>query len=579
MVLVAEMTDISKRSLSVLQAHGWQFGYYLVALLLLLTGYRCERARQNPDALAIVGQKVIDNGYFAKRYREFLQRTGATDNGLARRSMLNNLIAEELLILEARTRGYDHDAAGRQELERIKLQELLSAYHQRYIASPVATTDEELKQLFINLNTKLKARHLYAPTRRQADSLYQLLQQGIPFEQLAKTSFHDPVLRESGGLLGYFTVDEMDPAFEEAAYALKIGEVSAPVRTNDGYSIIRVDDRIGKPLLTEMEFARHRPKLQAYWTKRKIAKAAQRYADSLRSALQITFDDAVVHELWAVMKQQQPASSNEAEPITERNLPLSRDRKILQSRLGTWTIEDLQNAAQFTSAKERGWIRNEENLKDFIAGLVIRSFIVEQAKKSKLHRTTAYQQLVAENFETALLERVEQALYQEFEIPEDTLRHYYDQDPQAFAEPPRVQLQQIQLFDEKKVDFIKAQLIAGKNFSELARRYSDDRRSAELGGDLGYLAPSNLGSYSRQVLSLKVGEWIGPLEINYSYVFLKCVDKIAPKLRTYEAARAEVEKVVRALQWERVRQAKLTELRTTIPVTSFPEKLMTIQVN
>ena len=60
---------------------------------------------------------------------------------------------------------------------------------------------------------------------------------------LAKTSFNDPMLRDNGGSLGYFTVDEIDPAFEEAAFAPKIGELSQPVRTNDGYSIIRVDDR------------------------------------------------------------------------------------------------------------------------------------------------------------------------------------------------------------------------------------------------------------------------------------------------------------------------------------------------
>lgn len=572
------MTIISKRFLSYLQANGRYFACCLVTLSLF-NGSACQRMQKNPDAVAIVGKKVIDKGYFAKRYSEFRQRTGATDNGLARRSMLNNLIAEELLIMAARQRGYDHDAVGRLELERIKIQELLSAYHQRFVASQVATTDEELKRLFINLNTRLKARHLYAPTRRQADSLYQLLQRGVPFEEIAKTSFHDPVLRESGGLLGYFTVDEMDPAFEEAAYALKVGEVSPPVRTNDGYSIIRVDDRIGKPLLTETEFARHRPKLQAYWIKRKIAAAAQHHADSLRRVLQINFDDAVVHELYEAFRSQESPDRIDAEAMTESNFLPAKNGIVVRSKLGEWNIKDFQRAAQFTSPKERSWIRNEENLKDFIAGLVIRSFILDQAKRSKLHQTADYQRLVAENFETALLERVEQALFQEFEIPEDTLRHYYEQDPQMFAEPPRVQLQQIQLFDKEKADFITAQLSAGGNFSDLARRYSEDRRSAELGGDLGYLGPNNLGAYAKQVLSLKIGEWIGPLEINSSYVFLKCVDKIAPKMRSFDAARAEVEKAVRTLLWFRVRQEKVAELRARIPVTAFPEKLMTIQLN
>ncbi|MDZ7263397.1 MAG: peptidylprolyl isomerase [candidate division KSB1 bacterium] len=573
------MASITQQLLSNLQVNGRPIAFLIYVVWLSLILGNCEAIRKNPDALAVVGKKVIDKNYFAKRYREFRQRTGATDNGLARRSMLNNLIAEELLIMEARQRGYDRDGIGRQELERIKIQELLSSYHQRFITSQVTTTDDELKRLFLNLNTKLRARHLYAPTRRQADSLYQLLQQGVTFEEIAKTTFHDPALRESGGLLGYFTVDEMDPSFEEAAFALKVGEISPPVRTNDGYSIIRVEDRISKPLLTETEFARQRHKLQTYWKKRKIAQAAQRYADSLRSTLQITFNDAVIHELFEIMRKQQPSTTNESGPEIDRVIPLSPNTIVVQSRMGGWSLEDFQNAAQYTSPKERSWIRNEENLKDFIAGLVIRSFILEQAKQAKLHKTSAYQQVVAENFDTALLERIEQDLYQEFEIPEDTLRHYYERDPQLFAEPPRVQLQQIQLMDKEKANFIQAQLVAGKNFADLARRYSDDPRTAQVGGDLGYLGPNDLGAYSKQVLALKIGEWIGPLEINSSYVFLKCVDKIPPKMRPYEAVKAEVEKTVRTLQWEQVRQERLAKLRSAIPVTSFPEKLMTIQVN
>lgn len=539
----------------------------------------CERPQDHADVLAIIGKQVIDREYFLRRYKEFREKTGTQDTGLARRSVLDNLIAEAVLIWEARNRHYDTDPVGQRELERIKVQHLLNAYHRQHISDQIKVSENELLQLFVNLNTRLKARHLYAPTKSQADSLYQLLQQGADFVTLAKTRFQDPVLRESGGLLGYFTVDEMDPAFEEAAYALKIGEISLPVRTNDGYSIIRLEDRITKPLLTETEFAKHRSKLETYWKKRKTYKMTQRHVDSLRNELNIAFNDPIVRELFKIIKETpQTDLMPDFNPMNEPSSQL-RGQILVSSKLGKWTVEDFQRAAEFTSTKERNWIRSEEALKDFIAGLVVRSYILQQAKKHKLHKTQEYRQRVAEDFETALLERMEQIMYQGFEIPEDTLKHYYEEDPSRFAEPPRVQLQMIQHSDRDKIDQVVQLLKRGRSFEELARQYSEDRSTAEKGGDLGYLGPNDLGAWSKQVLAMNIGEWIGPLELNSSFVILKCVDKIPMKTRSFELARPDVERTVRAMLWFRVRQETVDSLRAKAKVISYPAKLMEIKVN
>jgi len=387
-----------------------------------------------------------------------------------------------------------------------------------------------------------------------------------------------PASRDNGGSLGYFTVDEMDPAFEEAAYSLKIGKISQPVRTNDGYSIIRVDDRKGNPFVTESEFAKHRPKLEAYWKKRKIYKATQQHADSIRSELNITFNDSVVYELYKILKQRKDNGLTEEFDISKNIFPQLENDDIVYSKLGAWKVRKFQEFAQFTSQEQRGWIRNEENLKDYIAGLLVRSFIISKAKKYKLHKRSDYNKRVAENFDIALLERVEKTLFEEFDIPEDTLRHYYEEDPMLFAEPPKVQLREIALLNEDRVKFIADQLEQGVSFAELARKYSDNKRSAENGGDVGYLTPNDLGKWAKQVLSMEVGKWIGPLEMNSSYVFLKCIDRIPTKARTFEQAKHDVEQTVRAFLWDRVRQQKIEAVRATVTVNSFPEKLMKLHL-
>ena len=63
------------------------------------------------------------------------------------------------------------------------------------------------------------------------------------FSQLASKFSEDPGSKENGGNLGYMKKGQMVPEFEKAAFALKINEISEPVKTSFGYHLIKVLDR------------------------------------------------------------------------------------------------------------------------------------------------------------------------------------------------------------------------------------------------------------------------------------------------------------------------------------------------
>ena len=70
--------------------------------------------------------------------------------------------------------------------------------------------------------------------------LHQKLQDGAAFAELAKQYSDDKSSAQQGGRIQQFGINEMFPAFEEAAYALKEGEISEPVRTKVGWHIIKL---------------------------------------------------------------------------------------------------------------------------------------------------------------------------------------------------------------------------------------------------------------------------------------------------------------------------------------------------
>src|SRR5262245_37388046 len=213
-----------------------------VASLIPFLKNNITKAGWDNDILAVIANRIIYKKSFITRYNERRVKFGLPDNGRSRSEIFNTMLEEGLLIAEAERRGYGDDAAGRFELERIQIQELLEAYHQRFISDGMAVSEDELRRVFVRFNTKIKARHLYAASFKKDDSLYRALQTGKSFEELASENFQDPELHETGGSVGYFSIDEMDPSFEDAALSLNLGEISKPVRTAQGYSIIQVQD-------------------------------------------------------------------------------------------------------------------------------------------------------------------------------------------------------------------------------------------------------------------------------------------------------------------------------------------------
>ncbi|MDP8990285.1 MAG: peptidylprolyl isomerase [Acidobacteriota bacterium] len=103
---------------------------------------------------------------------------------------------------------------------------------------------------------------------------------GGDFAALAKSDSDDAGSGANGGVLGDFTRGRMVPQFEEAAFALKINEISEPVKTQFGYHIIQVTKHESK----SMEDAK------AEITEKIAPEMAQKGVDAIKSKTTITFD-------------------------------------------------------------------------------------------------------------------------------------------------------------------------------------------------------------------------------------------------------------------------------------------------
>ena len=103
-----------------------------------------------------------------------------------------------------------------------------------------AIFDREIKKF--KAVAEVRARHILVKKEEDALDIIERLNRGDEFDILAKEKSEGPSGR-NGGDLGYFPKGQMDKSFEEAAFALSPGEVSAPVKSSFGWHIIKVEDK------------------------------------------------------------------------------------------------------------------------------------------------------------------------------------------------------------------------------------------------------------------------------------------------------------------------------------------------
>ncbi len=107
-------------------------------------------------------------------------------------------------------------------------------------------TDDELQTIFddLKMNEQIKASHILVDTEEEALNVIERINKGEDFAALAKELSVDLGSGANGGDLDYFNYAKMVQPFSEAAFALEVGEVSAPVQTDFGYHIIKLTDRV-----------------------------------------------------------------------------------------------------------------------------------------------------------------------------------------------------------------------------------------------------------------------------------------------------------------------------------------------
>lgn len=208
-------------------------------------------AQVKDDVVAQVGNKKITVEEFNRKLTEVKAQTL---NPPTKAQFLEDLIRYEVGLQEAEKKGFEKDPIVQ---ERMK-QELYKALLEKELGEKVqkiSVSDKEMQEYY-KKNPELRTSHILiefkpgstaeqkAEAKKRAAEIYEEVKKSKrPFEELVKLYSDDPLSKQAGGDVGWQSRMTLVPAYYDAAFGMKIGEVKGLIETQFGFHIIKLTER------------------------------------------------------------------------------------------------------------------------------------------------------------------------------------------------------------------------------------------------------------------------------------------------------------------------------------------------
>ena len=199
----------------------------------------------NAQNIAIVNGKAVPTSR-AEALKQQVARSGRPITPDVEAQIKEEVIAREIFMQEAQKRGLDATDEYKAQIElarqTILIRELFADFQKTNAVTDADVQAEYDKFVAANGGKEYRARHILVETEAQANAILASLKKGGKFEDIAKKQSKDPGSGANGGDLDWAAPGNYVKEFSDAMVALNKGQVSAPVQSQFGFHIIRLDD-------------------------------------------------------------------------------------------------------------------------------------------------------------------------------------------------------------------------------------------------------------------------------------------------------------------------------------------------
>jgi len=255
------------------------------------------------ETLATVNGDVIGSKAFEKAAARTAPKEGETLSAEERREVLDRLIADQVLYLEALKKGLDQDPKVQKVMVNTLLrqdvyaqvrnsdfsEEMLQAYYDAHPEEFVVPEKVQIKRILVRVTDERPDAEAQAEAARLRGAVADDPKE--TFKDVASKSSEDPY-RRRGGDIGFVAKDGkpgLDQAIVDKAWAMAVGEVSEPFKTEDGYNVIYVANKRER---VDRTFQQMKGSVLRKVKNEKLKELYDQYVAQLKQGARIEVDEA-----------------------------------------------------------------------------------------------------------------------------------------------------------------------------------------------------------------------------------------------------------------------------------------------
>ena len=472
------------------------------------------------------------------------------------RGYVQDLVDREIMLAEAEKRGIDTLPGLVQVLDAETNKRLVQKVSIELVDRQLRVEESELKEAYeeFDLGWEVWPAHILSESEEDARLVIEELKKGTPFSEVAKKYSRADDAIKGGNLGAFFGQGDVVPALREATFFLEEGAFSEPIRTKDGWEVVKIIEkrRKGYDALRD-DIAKRMAKVK--WAERREA-----VVDSLGAVRGVSMERQRVRDVLAGLFRQ----GLEPEEAKKEFITYQGGRILVGDAVRG--IRDLKKGAlppdsAAVFAEIERWI-----LPDSLMVLEAR----DQGRFNDADILTFRdQRRTALMVNQVRLEQVDGKV----EIPDERVSAYYEQYYDTYKKLPGViHLTEVLVDTEAEAAAILEQARQGVSLEALAVRHSVRPGMETLGGhafadsgrvEIASLFQSPYRTFLGDSNDKDVGVINGPLEVQDRYSVFRLNQPIEKEAIPFKQVQRPIRVKLREQEEAKIFSAFLDSLRLT----------------
>jgi peptidyl-prolyl cis-trans isomerase C len=505
-----------------------------------------------------------------------------------RLAFVNQLADDKLYIAEAYAEGIDKRPEVAKETDQLAERKALDLLYDKEIVDKVITEDA-IKEYYKHSGEELNGRHILlklappdtsaakeAALKVRIDSIRQAIVNGLDFGKAATLYSEDATTARDSGKLGWFSWGKMVDEFQDAAWKLKVGEVSQPVRSPYGWHLILIEERRPVPQRPYGE-AKEQIKQQMYRTESdKLNKLAREYLANLRTKAHIQTRT----DVWDMMKKRvtdpsAPKNKDLASFFTEKE----KAEVVATYKGGKVTLQDICDRVG-QRLQRINWDR--ESTLDELVNSIVEPKLLNQVARSKGLYKKALALPEIKNQKEQQMETLfkKEQVTDKIQPDSAAIQAYYLAHLGDYIQDEERVIREIFIKDDSaKAARVAQRAKRGENFVKLTLQFNEKESTKADTGRIGPFGKRRMDIIGTTTFDLaKVGDIAGPLKSGKNWSIIQLIEIHPSRTRSFDEVRSEAERQWRVAKTDQVETELRDRLRKKFPVKIYDEALAKVQI-